>query len=114
MKNYETMTKRELQRELERAGEFYLVNANITKKDMIEILRRNDEARSMTLTELAEASDRWQTEQGVQRLQSRADAIWERLDNLEGCEDNPVYKMEIRELRKELHEINEQLQTELF
>ena len=33
MKNYEQMTKRELERELEAAGEFYLLHANITKKD---------------------------------------------------------------------------------
>ena len=105
MKNYEQMTKRELERELEAAGEFYLLHANITKKDMIAVLRRNDEARNMSMTELVEASE---------RLQSRADAIWDRLDNLEGCEDNEIYEQEIRELRKELQEIHEQLQTELF
>lgn len=114
MKNYETMTKRELQRELERAGELYLARANLTKKDMTEILRRNDEARNMSMTELVEASERWQAEQGIQRLQSRADAIWDRLDNLEGCEDNEIYEQEIRDLRKELQEIHDQLQTELF
>ena len=64
MKNYEKMTKRELERELEQAGEFYLLHANITKKDMIEVLRRNDEARGMTMTELVAASERWNAEQG--------------------------------------------------
>lgn len=54
MKNYEKMTKRELQRELEQAGEFYLARTNITKKDMIDVLQRIDEARSMTLTQLME------------------------------------------------------------
>lgn len=114
MKNYEQMTKRELERELEAAGEFYLLHANITKKDMIAVLRRNDEARNMSMTELVETSERWQAEQGIQRLQSRADAIWDRLDNLEGCEDNEIYEQEIRELRRELQEIHDQLQTELF
>lgn len=54
MKNYETMTKRELERELEKAGEFYLIHANITKKEMIEVLRSNDEARGMTMAQLGE------------------------------------------------------------
>lgn len=65
MKNYEKMTKRELERELELAGEYYLLNANITKKDMIAVLRRNDEARNMSLEELVAASERWQAEHGV-------------------------------------------------
>ena len=114
MKNYEKMTKRELERELEAAGEFYLLHANLTKKDMIAVLRRNDEARSMSLEELVAASERWQAEQGIQRLRSRADAIWERLDKREGCEDNEIYEKEIRDLRRELQEIHEQMQTELF
>ena len=37
-----------------------------------------------------------------------------RLDVLEGCEDNPVYRKEIQEIRKELSEIQEYIKTELF
>lgn len=49
-----------------------------------------------------------------EKLQEREAELIERLDNLEGCEDNPVYKKEIMEIRKELMEINNFLQTELF
>ena len=36
---------------------------------------------------------------------TREDQLMERLDNLEGCEDNPVYAAEIRQIRRELEEI---------
>lgn len=58
MKNYEAMTKRELQRELEMHGELYLPRANVTKKDMIDVLRRMDEARGMTPAQLMEKIER--------------------------------------------------------
>lgn len=32
----------------------------------------------------------------------REQELMERLDNLEGCEDNPVYASEIQNIRKEL------------
>lgn len=43
------------------------------------------------------------TEPGQQR--QREEQLMERLDNLEGCEDNPVYAAEIRQIRRELEEI---------
>ena len=48
------------------------------------------------------------------KIQKRIHEIWERLDNLEGCEDNPIYKAEIAELRKELAELHMELKTEFF
>ena len=38
------------------------------------------------------------------RYEPDADAIYKRLDNLEGCEDNPVYAAEIIKLRHALTE----------
>ena len=35
----------------------------------------------------------------------RHDELISRLDNLEGCEDNPVYREEIKEIRRELADI---------
>ena len=46
-------------------------------------------------------------------LQRQSD-LYDRLDNLEGCEDNPAYKAEIEEIRKELVEIHEFFATEMF
>ena len=48
------------------------------------------------------------------KMLDRQNELYERLDNLEGCEDNPVYKAEIEEIRKELVEINEFFATEMF
>ena len=48
------------------------------------------------------------------KLFDRENELLERLDNLEGCEDNPVHAMEIKEIRKELLEINSFLKTEFF
>lgn len=33
------------------------------------------------------------------------DALYERLDRLEGCEDNPVYAAEIRSIRAEIDSV---------
>ena len=49
-----------------------------------------------------------------EKLQEREAQLIERLDNLEGCEDNPVYKKEIMEIRKELEDIDLTLRTEFF
>ena len=49
-----------------------------------------------------------------EKLQERERELIERLDNLEGCEDNPIYKKEIREIRKQLEDINLILRTEFF
>ena len=49
-----------------------------------------------------------------EKLYERESELIEKLDNLEGCEDNPVYKKEIQEIRKELDEINLILRTEFF
>lgn len=38
------------------------------------------------------------SEENIKREQE----LMERLDNLEGCEDNPVYAAEIQSIRKEL------------
>lgn len=43
------------------------------------------------------------TEPAQQR--QREEQLMERLDNLEGCEDNPVYAAEIRQIRRELEKI---------
>ena len=48
------------------------------------------------------------------KLQEREADLIERLDNLEGCQDNPVYKKEIEEIRKELSDIELRLMTEVF
>ncbi len=39
------------------------------------------------------------------KLFKRENDLLDRLDNLEGCEDNPVYAEEIKEIRKELDDI---------
>ncbi|MFV0341866.1 MAG: hypothetical protein ACK5JH_03105 [Anaerocolumna sp.] len=44
----------------------------------------------------------------------RENELYKRLDNLEGCEDNPVYVEEIKEIRRELSEIQEFWQTEMM
>ena len=41
----------------------------------------------------------------AQQTRSREDELMKRLDNLDGCEDNPVYAAEIREIRRELQRI---------
>ena len=48
------------------------------------------------------------------KMLERQSELYDRLDQLEGCEDNPVYKAEIKEIRKELMEINEFLNSEMF
>ncbi len=50
----------------------------------------------------------------LDKLLKKQDELYERLDVLEGCEDNPVYRKEIQEIRKELSEIQEYIKTELF
>lgn len=50
----------------------------------------------------------------LDKLLDRKNELLERLDNLEGCGDNPVYAQEIKEIRKELDDINLILETELF
>lgn len=40
------------------------------------------------------------------KLQNRLSYLQERLDNLEGCEDNPIYAKEILEIRSEISDIN--------
>lgn len=49
-----------------------------------------------------------------EKLLDREQELLDRLDNLEGCEDNPVYKREIQKIRKELSEIQLILNTEFF
>lgn len=48
------------------------------------------------------------------KIQSKLDELYDRLDNLEGCEDNPIYKEEIRGIRDEITELNDFLATEFF
>lgn len=48
------------------------------------------------------------------KLLEKEDQLIGRLDNLEGCEDNPVYAEEIKKIRKELEDIELILQTEFF
>ena len=50
----------------------------------------------------------------LDNLLKRESELLGRLDNLEGCEDNPVYAQEIKEIRKELDHIHLILDTELF
>lgn len=40
-----------------------------------------------------------------EKLYERENELIERLDNLEGCEYNPVYKKEIMDITKELEDI---------
>lgn len=37
----------------------------------------------------------------------KLEALYKRLDNLEGCEDNPVYAKEIQEIRSQISEIED-------
>ena len=39
------------------------------------------------------------------KLYEKLNALYERLDNLEGCEDNPIYAKEISEIRAEISDI---------
>ena len=48
------------------------------------------------------------------KLLDKEAELLDRLDNLEGCEDNPVYRREIQEIRKELSDIQLILNTEFF
>ena len=41
-------------------------------------------------------------EQAMNYIENEVARVYSRLDRLEGCEDNPAYAMEIRELRQEL------------
>ena len=50
----------------------------------------------------------------VDKLYAKKDELLDRLDNLEGCEDNPIYKKEIEEIRAELEEVQCTINTELF
>lgn len=49
-----------------------------------------------------------------EKLQEKLNSLYERLDILEGCEDNPVYKKEISEIRSEITNLNDMLATEFF
>ncbi|MBD5504567.1 MAG: hypothetical protein HDR09_12795 [Lachnospiraceae bacterium] len=46
-------------------------------------------------------------------LNEKLDVLYERLDNLEGCEDNPVYAREISGIRSEISGIEEKIETSL-
>ena len=48
------------------------------------------------------------------KIEQRISEIYDRLDNLEGCEDNPVYTEEIKSLCQELIELNAFMATEFF
>ena len=48
------------------------------------------------------------------KLEEKINALYERLDNLEGCEDNPVYRDEIETIRAELSELIAHIETEFF
>ena len=50
----------------------------------------------------------------LERLLEKENDLIKRLDNLEGCEDNPVYKEQIKEIRNELSEIQSNIKTELW
>ena len=50
----------------------------------------------------------------LDKLLQEQDCLYDQLDNLEGCEDNPIYAAEIQRIRKRLAEINDTIQTELF
>ena len=49
-----------------------------------------------------------------EKLYERQAELYNRLDNLEGCEDNPIYRDEIKSVREELANISLTLQTEFF
>ena len=48
------------------------------------------------------------------KIEQRISEIYDRLDNLEGCKDNPVYVEEIKSLHQELIELNAFMATEFF
>jgi len=50
----------------------------------------------------------------LEGLLEKESVLIKRLDNLEGCEDNPVYKEQIKEIRNELSEIQSNIKTELL
>ena len=50
----------------------------------------------------------------LDNLLERESELLDRLDNLEGCEDNPVYAQEIKKIREELDHIYPIINTELF
>ena len=50
----------------------------------------------------------------LDKLLEERDTLIDRLDNLEGCDGNPVYTAEIQKIRKRLAEIDETINTELF
>lgn len=50
----------------------------------------------------------------LNKLMELRDQLIDRLDNLEGCEDNPVYAEEIKEIRKELEDVDLTIRTECF
>lgn len=50
----------------------------------------------------------------LDKLMELRDQLVDRLDNLEGCEDNPVYAEEIKEIRKKLADVDLIIQTECF
>ncbi len=39
--------------------------------------------------------------------QNKLETLYKSLDNLEGCEDNPIYAQRIKELRSQISEIEE-------
>jgi len=44
-------------------------------------------------------------EQATKYIEQEVSRIYARLDRLEGCEDNPVYRQEIKALRQELNSL---------
>ena len=48
------------------------------------------------------------------KIDKRINELYDRLDNLEGCEDNPVYAAEVKTIREELSNLLQIMETELF
>ena len=50
----------------------------------------------------------------LSKLLERENDLYDRLETLEGCENDPAYAAEVKELMKELEEIHIIIVTELF
>lgn len=83
---------------------------------MVAIKRDGTDDYFRTYDEAMDAIDRLEDKDMTmyEKMQERENEIWDRLDNLEGCEDNPVYARDIKELREELSEIHDFFATEMF
>lgn len=44
-------------------------------------------------------------------MSNKLNDLYKRLDNLEGCEDNPVYEREISEIRSEISKIEIEMES---